>query len=41
MKTIKTIIRTISEFFYKRDNIDLYSDKVTYFGIKTTKEKLL
>tara|TARA_R100001244_G_scaffold78317_1_gene61850 strand:+ start:2951 stop:3079 length:129 start_codon:yes stop_codon:yes gene_type:complete len=39
MKAIKALIRTISEFFYKRDNIDLYSDRVTTFGITTTKER--
>ena len=37
---IKTLIRIISEFFYKRENIDLYSDRVTTFGITTTKERL-
>jgi hypothetical protein len=41
MKTIKTLLRTISEFFYKRDNIDLYSDKVTTFGITTTRERII
>lgn len=39
--SIKTLIRIVSEFFYKRANIDLYSDKVTTFGITTTKERII
>lgn len=38
--SIKALIRTVSEFFYKRENIDLYSDRVTTFGIKTTRERI-
>ena len=38
---IKTLIRIVSEFFFKRENIDLYSDKVTTFGITMTKDRVM
>ena len=38
---IKTLIRIVSEFFYKRENIDLYSDRVTTFGITMTKDRVI
>ena len=38
---IRTLIRWVSEFFYKKDNIDLYSDRITVFGLTTTKERIL